>query len=343
MSAPIQRHSVLDALRGLAALGVAWFHFTNGNPSFLSPGFVKNSGALGWLGVEVFFVISGFIIPFVLDRGGYRIGDYGIFLLKRIVRLDPPYVVSIAIVIILALASSMAPNFQGVPFHFSLPQLLLHFGYINVFFGYPWFNPVFWSLAIELQYYLLIGLVFPFLNSKAPVCRYGTMAMLAVTSFVVPETQFVPYWLVLFLFGIVTFHKQKGLINGLQYLFVLSVVSVLSLARYGYLITFVAFATALTIAFLRVSHRHPLVFFGHISYSLYLIHAPIGGRIVNLGNRYVHAGAGEAVVLMLALGGSICAAWLLHRWVERPAQAWSASIKYRRKVIAPSGFGPRNY
>src|ERR1017187_46026 len=161
MTTSHQRLSTLDALRGLAALGVCWFHFTNGNKAFLPDGLLKSSGAYGWLGVEMFFVISGFIIPYTLQRSGYRSSDYGRFLIKRIIRLDPPYLVAILAVIALNYASAASPGFNGPHFNFSLVQVTLHLGYLNVFFGYPWLNPVFWTLAIELQYYLAVGLLFP--------------------------------------------------------------------------------------------------------------------------------------------------------------------------------------
>ena len=61
-----------DCLRGMAAAGVAWFHITNGNPEFSPPALLKASGAHGWLGVEVFFVISGFVIPYALHAARYR-------------------------------------------------------------------------------------------------------------------------------------------------------------------------------------------------------------------------------------------------------------------------------
>ena len=56
----------------------------------------------GWAGVEVFFVISGFIIPFTLWQSGYRLKNYARFILKRIIRLDPPYLLSILLAIALA-------------------------------------------------------------------------------------------------------------------------------------------------------------------------------------------------------------------------------------------------
>ncbi len=58
------RLDILDALRGLAALSVAFFHFTNA----MNPTIFQQIANLGWLGVEVFFVITGFIIPYSLGR-----------------------------------------------------------------------------------------------------------------------------------------------------------------------------------------------------------------------------------------------------------------------------------
>ena len=62
------RSESAHALRGVAAFAVAWFHFTNGQPTFLpQDSLLKVSGAYGYLGVAVFFVISGFVIPYSLD------------------------------------------------------------------------------------------------------------------------------------------------------------------------------------------------------------------------------------------------------------------------------------
>jgi peptidoglycan/LPS O-acetylase OafA/YrhL len=67
---------------------------------------------------------------------------------------------------------------------------------------------------------------------------------------------------------------------------------------------------------------------GGISYSLYLMHVPIGGRVVNLGVRLPDHRAVEIAVLFLALAASLVAAWCLHRYVEQPAQRWAAAIRY---------------
>ena len=94
--------SSLDLLRGLAAVAVCYFHFTHGNPDFLSKtNILYQSGRYGFLGVDVFFVISGFVIPYAMYRGMYRFKNFGTFLLKRVIRIEPPFLISIILVIAL--------------------------------------------------------------------------------------------------------------------------------------------------------------------------------------------------------------------------------------------------
>src|SRR4051812_48063500 len=156
------RIEILDMLRGLAALSVCFHHFS----AVLNPGMLRNAGYYGQLGVQVFFVISGFIIPYSLIKSGYKLGDYPTFVAKRIVRLDPPYIVTLLLIVGLGVFSWYFPFQSGERFQVTWVQFLLHFGYINTFFGYPWLNDVFWTLAIEFQYYLLMGLIFPLLFSR---------------------------------------------------------------------------------------------------------------------------------------------------------------------------------
>src|SRR3974390_2377989 len=108
--APNQRIGVINALRAFAAIFVAWGHFVWGQGKYLAL-----SGKYGYLGVHIFFVISGFVIPWSLYRGQYALRDYSRFLLKRNVRLYPPYVASIAVTVLVA-------NFVAAPL-LHLPRL----------------------------------------------------------------------------------------------------------------------------------------------------------------------------------------------------------------------------
>src|ERR1700756_2122128 len=97
-----ERIRTIDALRGIAALSVCWFHYTAAsNSAFLPPGLLRSSGTYGYLGVEFFFVISGFVVPYAMFRARYRIGDYGRLIGKRILRLEPAYFAAIAVTLML--------------------------------------------------------------------------------------------------------------------------------------------------------------------------------------------------------------------------------------------------
>src|ERR1700692_4818611 len=67
-----RRISIIEALRGLAAVAVALFQFSGGLTSPI-PNFLHS---IGWLGVDVFFVISGFVIPLSLYGRGYMLRDF---------------------------------------------------------------------------------------------------------------------------------------------------------------------------------------------------------------------------------------------------------------------------
>ncbi|MCA1632216.1 MAG: acyltransferase [Acidobacteria bacterium] len=188
------RIEVLDFLRGVAALAVVFHHFFR----VLEPGALRSASFYGQLGVQVFFVISGFIIPYSLYRGGYTLRNYGTFVLKRVIRLDPPYVVTVVLIILLGVLSWYVPFQKDQVFQVTLPQVLLHFAYVNVFFGYPWLSDVFWTLAIEFQYYLLIGLAFPLVFSRDARVRLLSFAALGSLAFVIRPPAFIFYFIFLF-------------------------------------------------------------------------------------------------------------------------------------------------
>lgn len=109
----------------------------------------------------------------------------------------------------------------------------------------------------------------------------------------------------------------------------------------GILMGLAGAASALVIAFVNAKPGRVWTFFGLISYSLYLIHVPIGGRVINLAERLPRTLLIEMLSLAAGLALSLFIAWLFYKWIERPAQRWSAAIGYRKKLPAPSGFAPR--
>ena len=168
-----KRNHTVDALRAFAALWVCLFHFTA----------ATGIGAYGYLGVTIFFVISGFIVPYSMMRGGYTIAAWPTFMLKRLVRLEPPYLASIGLILALGAFDML----RGFPQEWTAAQIAGHLGYANAFLGLPWLNGPYWSLAVEFQFYILMGLALPLLMlARTPATRLAGLALASCLPLLVP-------------------------------------------------------------------------------------------------------------------------------------------------------------
>lgn len=322
-----KRIPVVEYLRGLAALGVAWFHLTN----TFQPGFARYSGNYGWLGVEIFFVISGFIVPYSISIAypKYTLKDYKNFCVRRLLRLEPPYVASILLVLFLAFASALAPGFRGQPLELSPGQIASHILYLVPFTPYSWLQPVYWTLAWEFAFYLTFGLIFPLVDH-----RKSGRAFLAMSGALVLAVWFslVNERVLLFVLGITAYRLVATDRTELRSLVLIFAGSTVAIARTYPEIAFVGIITAIAIGSLPrvqiggVTGRF-LESLGLISYSLYLVHVPIGGRVVNLGARFVDGELQQLLLSLCALLTSIAAAWVFMRLVERPAITWARRFR----------------
>lgn len=151
------RLTFISALRGLAALVVLVFHLQLhvfvGYPArpidphsltwWLVLGFVD----AGKFAVVVFFLVSGYLIPSTLRRPGATLTE---FAAHRVMRLYPAYWVSIA----LALAAWVA---TGRPAGLTLSNVLANLTMFQRFVGQPDLVGVYWTLQIELAFYLCCG------------------------------------------------------------------------------------------------------------------------------------------------------------------------------------------
>ena len=325
ISDPKQRISVINALRAFAALAVAWGHFVAGQGKWLGL-----SGKYGYLGVDIFFVISGFVIPWSLHRTRYGFRDYPRFLLKRNVRLYPPYLASIAI-------SILATNFIIVPL-FKIPHmtvtgrdLLLHFTYLNDIFKVKWVNVVYWTLAIEFQWYLLVGLVMPLLASRNRWARFLTPTAMVLSYWAIPHDRLVFYYLPIFLIGVFVFQYRAEIIGRYE-MFGFVAVMVMAMARNtGYLAPLVGVPTGMLIAF-STFHSQRMDRLGDVSYSLYLIHLPIGVSLIGMMSHWIPYSSWFLGVLdAIGLAACVWAAWIMYQFIEKPSQEMSSAIKFARR------------
>lgn len=336
------RVTVIDSLRGIASLAVCWYHLVFTSGSFLGgslvAGLLRDSARNGWVGVEIFFVISGFVIPLALYRSQYTPRSFGAFMLKRIVRLEPPYLVSVVLCVVLWYVWAVVPRLHGPPFDPQWLPIFMHLGYLNAFFHREWLNPVYWTLAIEFQYYLGMGLIYVAVANRQIAVRYATFAALAVLALLQPDPSLVFHYLFIFMLGMVTFQYFVGLLPIRFYAPTLVALAIGCVHTLGPTVAVISVLTALFIAFVR-SGIPVLGFLGTISYSLYLIHVPIGARILFLGLTHVHGGAARVLVLLVTLGLTIGAAYVFYLLVERPAQRWSAKVRYSRRATRAERVG----
>jgi peptidoglycan/LPS O-acetylase OafA/YrhL len=332
MSAPASggatRLHTIDALRGAAALAVAFFHTTNGNPSLMPGEALQQLGSWGWLGVDVFFVISGFVIPFALERGGYHWGDAGRFITKRVVRIDPPYFATIVLALLLGWISAQVPGFAGKPFHIDWTTLALHIGYLTDLAGRTWAVPAFWTLALEFQFYLAMALLFPFVRDERGWVRTLVIGGFALGSLALRERPYLPTWGAWFALGMLAHTVRAGRIGRAPFVGAAvacaAIIGVSSTPVQGV----VAGTTALVIAFVQLE-RPRLALLGTLSYSLYLVHEPVGGRVVNFAVHYASRSAlTNAAVVAVSLAISLAAAWVMYKLIEGPSQRMSSRIRY---------------
>ena len=306
----------IASLRALAALSVAIFHFAR-------PGYFHADGLIGWiivhfhLRMECFFVISGLLIPLVLERMNKRPGA---FIVRRGMRLYPPFVICCILIVALNVISSLSPGYRGtwqpadIPLYIN--NLLLACDLLNT----PWLSAAFWTLAIEAQFYLLIVLCFPLLFSPRPAVRTALLAgciLLPALSPWMPRGTLLPH-LSVYACGLCLFLEQTQRLSSRTTL--VMIVAALAMT-YHVLGLFSLLTVVFSLIWIRLmpALRLPLLaWVAGISYSLYLLHIPIGGRVINLLDRWLESELASLAGLVGALGVSLGAAWLFNRYVEQP-------------------------
>jgi peptidoglycan/LPS O-acetylase OafA/YrhL len=329
-----ERISSVQALRGISALAVSAIHFLDSHNNGPISAVVRDLAKYGFHGVTMFFVISGFVLPLALSRAGYTVSNFPRFALKRVVRLEPPYLLTVIAVTIAWVVAPMVPGFHGPSYVVDWTQLLSHVGYLAPLFDKPWIVSVFWTLLIEVQFYILIGLTYPLLQ-RFPA---AWIVLLALPSALITNWHGLSFHLPMFLIGTTAFAWWNGSLSSrMALLIALGLAAYLASYR-GPAFAIAALAAAAFILWTKPQSRL-LLFLGTISYSFYLVHLPVGMRTIHLLLRVFPDS--PIVCAAIALVAAIFAAWLMWRYVEKPSIAWAGRIRYgsRRpalETVAPT-------
>jgi peptidoglycan/LPS O-acetylase OafA/YrhL len=167
---------VVDGLRGIAILLVFGFHswlFSFYTPPWPFSVFAES----GYLGVELFFLISGFCLFFpyarhVLDGGPAQ--SVKTFAYRRFIKIVPSYVLALIATLLVAL-----PHFARI--QYLAPAAFTHLLFLNNWYNDPLggTNAVFWSLGVEVQFYLIFPLL-AILFMRGPLPTLAAMVAIAI-------------------------------------------------------------------------------------------------------------------------------------------------------------------
>lgn len=356
------RYLTLDHWRGIAALSVTAFHAFYpwlAGPHPQGAQWVLAVASQGWKGVHLFFVISGYCIGLLALREIRGHNLPGPFLANRLLRILPPYWIACLFAAAVALAAvpfNHVPVLSAPPLSGALPgsigEVMRHLLLLDPLYpGSNGYLLVAWTLSWELFFYLTIaGLIFvatvvhtrlaialglalaiagtlPRLTAFWP-CLGGWAEFACGACLLGAETARTdgrPVWP--WLLVIAGLGGAGGIANGASSMLPFAAIFALALhvlRRYdSYL------ANLRVLGWLGSA--------GTISYSLYLVHAPIISPMRNLLSRVIPPGSPWFILAILASAGAgLAGACLFYRWVEAPLELWRKSSTLSTRGSLPA-------
>ena len=349
-----ERLSELDLLRFAAALAVVLYHFTGfgGAGPWPDPARdvfpeVASVTRFGYLGVDLFFDISGFVI--LMSAWGRGPGEFGV---SRLVRLMPAYWVS---VLLGGVVYALFRQGHGVP-GLVLPNLTMLQGGL----GLKNVDAVYWTLWVELHFYVLIA-VLAGIGITYRSCLIFMAAWLFAGVYAdeagndLLQVMLIPTWSCYFIAGMALYLIHRFGPTLLLWGFV--AVSYLIALHWGAwraehvfrgadevavsaVITGI-FAVMILVATgrLRALRWSRLTVLGALTYPLYLVHSQLALPLLDA----LYPGLGRWTALAVVLTASLLSAYAVHRLAERPGAAWMrarlrASLEPLRRPSGPSNF-----
>lgn len=332
-NSPSVRVVELDALRGIAAVAVMAYHYTTRYTEQIGhAGGMPLDLLAGKYGVQLFFLISGFVIFMTLERTRNAMD----FVVSRFSRLFPGYWSALAI-------TSLVVYSIGLPLQqLPLRDWALNLTMVQEFLGGEHLDGSYWTLQIELFFYAQMLLWYMLgLLKRIHWIIAGWLVLAAIEgvcekhgwhfSYVLRELlilRFIPFFAMGILFYRIRQHPGEWPLNAAMIALCLFAIGIGERPVFLLVGTICcAIFIAFTLGWLRFLNVRFFAWLGTLSYSLYLIHQAIGFAVIyrleQLGVQSLAAcGAAVAVAFGLAM--------LLSYGVERPAMRWIRSEWKRR-------------
>lgn len=357
------RVDILDGLRAFAILLVVGFHFyVRWTPPLHDQNFYPYGGLLkdfpvfSPLGVELFFIVSGFVISMTLFSSTGPLD----FALKRFARLFPTMLLCAALTYLVV---SVSPShlFQVHPgdvvasLTFVDPQFLHH-----VFGGeFGSVDGVYWSLYVEVKFYLWACFLFFVFGSARFIRAFAILFAISMglhfVSNWLPGSRFAeavelalfPSYMMWFAAGVGFYYlyvdEQTGFAAGLVLaslvarVFGLAYAAQSQAAEWTFTFLFYGLFTAFVYrpSWMVLFAARPVVAVGAASYSLYLLHQRIGVSLVSdLAQALGLSGAPQSVALgVLVASVCVAASIVIHRQWEMPSKRWVLRVLSRPRFV----------
>jgi peptidoglycan/LPS O-acetylase OafA/YrhL len=324
----------LDGLRGLAALSVFLTHYTLLDPQWGYPHGFLGIPRDGFAAVDLFFVLSGFVLTRSLLASAE---GYVPFVIRRVFRLYPAYWAALIISALLFWVHTLThPLPSNLPFWtqpITINQAIKHFFMISPGIDYHLIDPTVWSLVIEMRISLLMPLlVLGFVWCRSPWLRALILLLSPLLALIQGNARttesifafllgltlagYLPripqrYWMtpILLVAGIILYGNRELFDTG-------RIVFSHHLSAIGSALIILAairsplFARSLTVA--------PIQFLGLVSYSFYLIHEPI---IMITASTLLPLIQSPIACAAISLCVSLACSAGLYTWIEAPGIA----------------------
>jgi peptidoglycan/LPS O-acetylase OafA/YrhL len=324
------RFRELDVLRGFAALTVVFFHYSrHGTRYYVDYPFDFWPGEFG---VHLFFTISGFVIYYTLERSR-SVAD---FVFSRFSRLYPTYWAALILLFLWKLLAA--------PSEIWIPAYLINVTMLQRFLDYPDIDNVYWTMAVELVFYLFMGLLFRLgqLN-RAPLAGFFWLVIaiawgsvhqfsgsgersIGNVCFILP---YAPYFVAGMMFYLI---HSRGF--AYRYLGNIALAAATVYLIHGPVVAAVTLGIFLLLA-LAVTGKMTFMimpvtlWLGAVSYPLYLIHRLPGYAFLDAMNAQHVA---YLPAFLMAFLGALLAAQILAMIVERPAMRWLRTWYHKRRL-----------
>lgn len=325
----LQYQPALDGIRAIAILPVMAIHS-------LAPHTLG-----GFIGVDIFFVLSGFLITSLLLAEHHATGriDLGAFYLRRARRLYPTLI--LVVVAYLALADKFFPEDEAI--RDSMVALFYLSDYARAFWGFPHALQQTWSLAVEEHFYVLWPFVVPLLARARKPAKYLFLAYLVATIWRIANVHWLGYAETYFRFDT----RLSGILLGSALamgrtdsplksalLPILIILAILPSTRYAsdFGLTAAIVLAEVAAVFLIGAASNPLhpflahramVYLGKLSYGIYLWHFPIF--------LWIREHHGWREVLLIGLPMTLVLAALTYHFVDIPLRRMRFPWKLRKQ------------